>query len=100
MECRVLLLANLLMRSQFPKEYQFQEAKVFISQLSEEIVSKRFNGTILDRPEFDLSPEYSSESSIDYGESMCTMISFGINAYTGLFGIIVALAVLFSIKNR
>jgi hypothetical protein len=80
-----------------PKQYQFSGFSEFINEISSELDRKEFKGKLMKKsPAF--KPVYKHQTAEDYEDINSSLI--GRNAYTGLFGVIFAIAVLYSIKNR
>ena len=97
LEVRVLLFSHLVIRSLLPKQYQLNgRFSDFINKLSDDLDHKEFKGKLMQKTCF--KPVYKHEAVEDYNCSSAPAMNM--NAYTGLFGVIVAVAVLYTIKNR
>lgn len=97
-ENKILLFSHLIIRSLLSKQHQFPGFSEFINQLSTELDRKEFKGKVIKKAStVDFKPVYKHQNIEEYQENHP---SLNYNAYTGLFGVIFVVAVLFSIKNR
>lgn len=97
-ENKILLFSHLVIRSLLPKQHQFLGFTDFIHKLSAELDRKEFKGRVMKKATANgFKPVYKHQHNEEYQESS---VSSGISAYMGLFGVIFAVAVLYSIKNR
>lgn len=97
-ENKILLFSHLVIRSLLPKQHQFPGFNDFIHEISVELDRKEFKGKVMKKATANgFKPVYKHQNNEEYQESSVTS---GISAYTGLFGVIFAVAVLYSIKNR
>lgn len=84
-----------------PKQYQFPGFSNFIREISTELDRKMFKGELLKKESAnEFKPVYMHEQCVEEYEQGTSKYSINITAYTGLFGVIFAIAVLYSIKNR
>jgi hypothetical protein len=95
-----LLFSNLVVKSFLPASYQIDGFEDFFDKLSEILLLKNFKGRKSIKPEVEMCPVYNLRKKIDYENSFSGSDVTGISVYTGLFGVIVAVAVLYSIKHR
>lgn len=95
LEVRILLFSHLIIKSQLPKTYQ-QDGQYadFMNKLIDTLDQKQFKGKLITRPSFKVF--YTQEPIEDYSTKADAT---NLNAYTGVFGVICAIAVLCSIKN-
>lgn len=97
-ENKILLFSHLVIRNLLPKQHQFPGFTDFINELSAELDRKEFKGRVMKKASaIGFKPVYKHQNNEEYQE--CS-VSSGISAYTGLFGVIFAVAILYSIKNR
>ena len=98
LDVKILLLSHLIIRSLLPKQYQLQgQFAEFVKELSNELDKKEFKCVIMAKA---ISrPVYKHEPMEDFSTAT-NASALSMNAYTGLFGVICAIAVLYSIKNR
>lgn len=87
-----MLFSHLLIRSLLPKQYKFNGFDDFINFLSSELDGKDFKGKSTYKPKYKHEPIEEYETSIPISNKM--------NVYTGLFGVVLAVAVLYSVKHR
>lgn len=99
LEVRILLFSHLIIRSLLPKQYQIEGSfSDFMNKLTDELDQKEFKGKLATHGS-SFKPVYMHEPVEDYS-TKADASNLNLNAYTGLFGVIVAIAVLFSIRNR
>lgn len=98
LEIRILLFSHLIIRSLLPKQYQFDgQFADFSTKLTDELDRKEFKGKLMKKSSY--KPIYKHEPVEDYSDTSHTSV-LNVNAYTGLFGVICAIAILYSIKQR
>lgn len=98
LEVRILLFCHLITRSLLPKQYHFNgQFADFITKLTDELDRKDFKGKLMKKSSY--KPVYKHETVEDYSNTSHTAV-MNVNAYTGLFGVICAIAILYSIKHR
>lgn len=97
-EVKILLFSHLVIRNSLPKKYQLNgQFSDSIAQLSDLLNEKEFKGKIMKK--FDYKPVYKQDESVeDYPTEDVSVINM--NAFTGLFGVILAVAVLYTVRNR
>ena len=101
-ENKILLFSHLIIRSLLSKQHQFTESEFseFINQILTELDIKEFKGKVIKKSSTDdgnFKPVYKHQNIEEYQENNP---SLNFSAYTGLFGVIFVVAVLYSIKNR
>ena len=98
-ENKILLFSHLIIRSLLPKKHRLAKSEFdeFIELLSAELDRKKFKGKVSSKNDY--NPVYKHEN-VENCETTSALIINPLNAYTGLFGIILAVAVLYSIKHR
>ena len=101
-ENKILLFSHLIIRSLLSKQHQLTESEFseFINQISTKLDTKEFKGKVIKNSLIngcDLKPVYKHQNIKEYQENNP---SLNFSAYTGLFGVIFVVAVLYSIKNR
>ncbi len=87
-----MLFSHLLIRSLLPKPFKLNRFDDFINSLSSELDRKEFKGKSTFKPKYKHEPVEEYETSIPISNKM--------NVYTGLFGVVLAVAILYSIKHR
>ena len=100
-ENRILLFSHLVIRSLLPKQHQFPGFSDFINELSVELDCKTFKGKIAKIAKCnDFKPIYVHHNDEEYRGDGGNSFAGGLISFTGLFGVIFAVAVLYSIRNR
>lgn len=97
-ENKILLFSHLIIRSLLSKEHKFHGFSEFIDKLSTELDRKEFKGKVTKKAStHDFKPVYKHKN---IEECQVNNPSLNCNAYTGLFGVIFVISVLYSLKNR
>lgn len=95
-ENRIILFSHLVIRSLLPKHYKFSGFDDFINKISADLDRKEFKGIVSTK--ISAKPKYKHEPIEEYETNISS--SNNMNVYTGLFGVVLAVGILYSIKNR
>lgn len=102
-ENQMIVFSHVVICSLLPKTHQITELNDFINEISEKLDQKTFKGKLLSRKcksEFFLKPCYKHHNCCVEASHISNHSFPNITAFSGLFGVIFGVAILYSIKNR
>ena len=100
-ENQMIVFSHVVIRSLLPKTHQISELNDFINEISEKLDQKTFKGKLLlQKLKSELKPYYKHYNCCEEVRHDSINSFPSITAFSGLFGVILGIAILYSIKNR
>lgn len=98
-ENQMILFSHVVICSLISKTHQLTEFNDFINEISRKLDLKAFKGKMLLNNYIPVKPCYKFENNCAEDFNLTRPLP-NLTAFTGLFGVIFGIAVLYSIKNR